>query len=237
MRRKVVKISLLMITLMISIAFPILAVTAKKQEWVSGPVYIDETMPGMTWADWAGEPWLKGSGTFEDPYMIKNVVIDAQGYSFFCMMIMNSEAYFKIMDCTFSNTGPGPDAGRNAALILVNTQNGVIFKNEIFDCGIVAGQGSGIALIASSNNKVQKNFCHDNGGPGIYLQYSNDNVIRQNLCERNQWGIMISEGSNNNEVTKNECNDNNGYGIMLWGGANNNLITENDCKENFLSGI
>ncbi len=132
MRRKVVKISLLMITLMLSIAFPILAVTAKKKEWFPGPIIIDElSILGPTWAYYADEPWLKGSGTPEDPYMIKNVVIDAKG-NFFCMMIMNSDAYFKIMDCTFYNTQPGPD-GRSAALALVNTQNGVIFKidNEI----------------------------------------------------------------------------------------------------------
>jgi len=243
MRRKVVKTSLLVIALMVSMTIPILAVTAKKKEWVIDPIIIDELgiglpgLPGLPWADYADEPWLKGSGTLEDPYMIKNVVIDAKGSNFFCMMILNSDAYFKIMDCTFSNTGPGPDAGRNAALILASTQNGVIFKNEIFDCGNVAGQGSGIALIASSNNKVQKNFCHDNAGPGIYLQYSNDNVLRQNLCKRNQWGIMISEGSNNNEVTKNECYDNNEYGIFLYLEANNNLITQNECKDNFNSGI
>ncbi len=243
MRRKVIKTSLLVIALMVSMTIPILAVTAKKKEWEIEPIIIDELgiglpgMPGLPWADYADEPWLKGSGTFEDPYMIKNVVIDAKGSNFFCMMILNSVAYFKIMDCTFSNTGLGPDAGRNAALILASTQNGVIFKNEIFDCGIAAGQGSGIALIASSNNKVQKNFCHDNAGPGIYLQYSNDNVLRQNLCQRNQWGIMISEGSNNNEVTKNECYDNNEYGIFLYLEANNNLITKNECYDNNEHGI
>ena len=108
MRRKVVKTSLLVIALMVSMTIPILAVTAKKKEWKIDPIIIDESaVMGPTWADWATEnhPWLKGKGTEEDPYMIKNAVIDANGL-FFCMLIMNSEAYFKIMDCTFSNTGP-----------------------------------------------------------------------------------------------------------------------------------
>lgn len=239
MSKKVAKISLLVIALTLSILLPILAVTAKKPEWEIAPVYIDETVPGMTWADWADEPWLKGLGTEEDPYMIENVIIDAGG-NFFCMIILNSEAYFKIMDCTFSNTGPynSPEGGRNAALILVNTQNGVIFKNEMFDCGFPGTElGGGIALVGSVNNKVQKNYCHDNELSGIYVQYSNDNIIRQNLCIGNIWGIFISEWSNSNEITKNECYDNELHGILVWSEANGNLITENECKGSLVGGI
>ncbi|MHA1319540.1 MAG: right-handed parallel beta-helix repeat-containing protein [Promethearchaeota archaeon] len=241
MRRKVIKTSLLVIALMISITIPIIAVTAKKKEWEIDPIIIDEYAEmGPTWADLADKPWLKGSGTPEDPYMIKNVVIDANGL-FFCMLIMNSEAYFKIMDCTFSNTGPNgsPDGtGKNAAIILVNTQNGVIFKNEMFECGFPGtGLGGGIALVASSNNKVQKNFCHDNELSGIYVQYSYDNVIRQNLCTGNTYGIFLMDWSNNNEVTKNECYDNNEDGILVVTESNNNMITKNECKGNLNGGI
>ncbi|MFX0040581.1 MAG: nitrous oxide reductase family maturation protein NosD [Promethearchaeota archaeon] len=241
MHKKTIKISLILTVLLLSTFFSIAVITfvqAKKKTYTSGPVYIDETVPGMTWMDWSAQPWLKGSGTEEDPYMIKNVVIDAGGY-FFCMLIMNSDAYFKVMDCTFSNTGPyGSPDGRHAALILVSAQNGVLFKNEIFDCGSPeSGTGSGIALIASFNNKIQKNLCHDNGGPGIYLQYSSNNIIRQNLCERNQWGIMVSEGSNNNEITKNECYENLAYGIHLWGDSNGNTVSKNLCSNNGGSGI
>ncbi|NVM46851.1 MAG: hypothetical protein HWN79_18240, partial [Candidatus Lokiarchaeota archaeon] len=143
MSKKVVKISVLVISLVISIAFPILAVTAKKTEWVIGPVYIDETMPGMTWADWADEPWLKGLGTEEDPYMIKNVVINGEG-SQFCMMISNSIVFFKIQDCTFSHAD-------TAGLILLNTQNGIVFKNQFLANGL--GAGTGIALISSHYNR------------------------------------------------------------------------------------
>jgi len=235
MRRKVVKISLLVISLMLSITIPILTVTAKKQEWVLDPTVIDDSIEsGFMWSDYASEPWLKGSGTEEDPYMIKNVVINGEG-STFCLVILNSVAYFKIMDCTFYNTKPPPGAP-NAALILVSTQNGVIFKNQFFDCGW-PGSGSGITLIASSNNKIQKNLVYDNGGPGIYLQYSNDNVIRQNLCYGNTWGILIAEWSNYNEVTKNDCYDNEDHGILLWTESNGNSITKNDCKRNLNGGI
>ncbi|MFX1595977.1 MAG: nitrous oxide reductase family maturation protein NosD, partial [Promethearchaeota archaeon] len=239
LRNKMVKISLLITLLTISIFIPILSVLAKKKEYVLSPIYINEAISGLTWTDYANQPWCKGSGTEEDPYMIKDLVINAGG-NFFCMLIMNSDAYFKIMDCVFSNTGPynSPEGGRNAGLILVNTQNGVIFKNEFFDCGLQgSGQGSGIALVASFNNKIQKNLCHDNEAPGIYLQYSSNNVLRQNVCERNQWGIMVSEWSNNNEITKNECFENLAYGIHLWGDSNGNVVSKNLCSNNGGSGI
>jgi parallel beta-helix repeat protein len=224
---------------MISITVPIIAVTAKKKEWVLSPILIDDSgLQGMTWEDAAKEPWLKGSGTEEDPYMIKNVVIDAGG-NFFCMFIMNSEAYFKIMHCTFSNTGPyNSQEGRNAGLILVSTTNGVIIKNEIFGCGIIgSGKGTGIALIASTGNKIQRNFCYDNSATGIYLQYSSNNIISQNLCTGNQWGILISEWSHMNEVTKNECYDNYDQGILVWTESNDNIIYKNNCKRNLNGGI
>ncbi|MHA1472785.1 MAG: right-handed parallel beta-helix repeat-containing protein, partial [Promethearchaeota archaeon] len=246
MRRKVVKISLLVVSLMISFALPIVAVSTKKKEWIlEYPIIIDDLSDDSTWADWVDEPWLKGSGTEEDPYMIKNVVIDGGGSLPFCMKISNSRAFFKIQDCSFSNAVV-------AGLLLVNTQNGFVFKNSFLANGL--GQGAGIVLMYSSYNRIQKNICNENGPIGIYLQYSNDNIIKQNLCQRNYWaGIYIGESSSNNKVTKNECyenmdgvlifnsasnneisgndfSNNTGNGIYLQNNANNNLITRNDCN-------
>ena len=228
MRRKVVKTSLLVIALMISITIPIIVVTAKKKEWIlDAPIIIDESMPGMTWADWADEPWLKGLGTEEDPYVIKNVVIDGIGLFPFCMVISNSEAYFKIMDCSFSNA-------ISAGLLLVNTQNGVVFKNHFFANGL--GEGTGIALISSHYNRIQKNLCDENP-VGIYLLSSNNNLLTQNLCTGNIWmGIYILGGSSYNTVTKNDCIDNGGNGINLEY-SNDNLISQNLCKRNNWGGI
>jgi len=250
MRRKVIKTSLLVIALMISITIPIIAVTAKKKEWEIDPIIIDEYAEmGPTWADLADKPWLKGSGTPEDPYMIKNVVIDANGL-FFCMLIMNSEAYFKIMDCTFSNTGPNgsPDGtGKNAAIILVNTQNGVIFKNEMFECGfydnvirqnLCTGNTYGIFLMDwSNNNEVTKNECYDNNEDGILVvTESNNNMITKNECKGNLNGGITVASSHGNIVTDNECSENEGSGIYLTN-SNDNLIAINECNENLASGI
>ncbi len=230
MQRKVVKVSLLVIALMISITIPILAVTAKKKEWnLDYPIIIDEySILGPTWADLVNEPWLKGSGTFEDPYIIKNVVIDGEDFPFpYCMLISNSRVFFEIQDCTFSNA-------KSAGLVLVNTQNGVVYKNSFLANGL--GEGAGIALISSHDNKIQKNLCDENP-VGIYLQSSSYNLITQNLCTGNIWmGIYILGGSSYNTVTKNDCIDNGGNGINLEY-SNDNLVTQNLCKRNNWGGI
>lgn len=237
-QKKNIKISLLVIILTLTFTFPIVAIVgAKPKYWTLDPLIIDDWGFGdYTWQQAASQPWCKGSGTEEDPYIIRNVIIDGEGF-FYCMIIMNSEVYFKIMGCTFSNTKPPPGV-ENAGLILVNTQNGVIFKNQFFGNGLPgSGQGTGIALIASHNNKIQKNLCYNNEGPGIYLEYSNNNLIKQNLCNGNLWGIIIGVWSHMNEVTKNECYDNYDVGILVWTESNDNMITKNECKRNLIGGI
>ena len=257
MQRKVAKVSLLVVALTISIIIPILVVTAKKEEWVLDPIIIDEfSILGPTWADLADKPWLKGSGTPEDPYIIKNVVINGVGFPY-CMMIRNSRVFFKIQDCTFSNTKV-VSGFQTAGLVLFNTQNGFVFKNHFFANGL--GEGAGIALMFSHYNTIQKNLCNentaigiyltnsnynrihknlcnDNAVVGIYITNSNDNLITQNLCERNNWaGIYIGDGSSYNKVTKNDCIENL-EGIFIVNGANNNEIKRNDVFNNNGNGI
>ena len=235
MRKKVVKISLLLISLIISITIPMIAVTAKKKEWILAPIYIDESIPGVTWADWATQPWLKGSGTEEEPYMIKNVVISGEG-SAFCIMIVNSEAFFKIKDSTFYNTKP-PLGERNSGLVLLNTQNGVIFKNTFFDNGwIGSGQGAGIGLIGSNYNTIKKNHLSQNGAAGIYLEFSNYNIITENDCRDNFGTGIVVESSHSNIISKNDCSKNSATGIAvmnLYGGnSQNNILYGNTVKHN-----
>jgi len=246
----------------LTFTFPIVAlVEAKPKYWTLDPIIIDDWGFGdYTWEQAASEPWCMGSGRLEDPYIIKKVVINGED-SPFCMVIRNSETYFKIMECKFYNTRPS-SAERNAGLVLVSTQNGKILKNQFIGNGWPgSGMGSGIALLYSYNNEIQKNLCSENAGPGIYLESSNENVITQNLCKKNEGGgISIGEGSafneiikndcirnglgiilfndcTNNEISDNLCSDNKRYGIQVWINSNYNTISNNDCRKNLLSGI
>lgn len=239
MRKKLVKINLLIILLALSIIFPVFAVSAKKKVWYLNPIYINESIDDLKWADWANQPWCKGSGTEEDPYMIKNVVINGEG-SPFCMVIANSDAHFKIQHCTFFNAKTTPD-DRVAGLVLLVTTNGFVFKNQFLQNGWVGmGQGSGIALIGSQNNVIQKNLCSENEGPGIYLEWSDVNIIKQNDCTNNFGSGIVVVSSHKNIITKNDCNENNEAGISLVNfyepkdTPKDNIIHANTVERNFM---
>ena len=224
MQKRALKISLLLIALAISIVIPIINVIAKKPVWVSGPVYINDAIPGYTWEDWSTQPWLKGSGTEEDPYMIKDLVIDVSG-SVFAMLIENSEVYFKIMHCTFRNAGI--EGERTAGLLLIQTTNGIVFKNTF--CGNMAG----IALIGTHHNMVQKNLCSENE-IGIFLQWSMFDTLKQNDCKNNFGSGIVLSTAHKTIIEKNECIENGVAGITLINEQVDDPEGEHDPKDNLL---
>jgi len=229
-KAKFVKISLLLTALSLSIIIPAIVVTAKKQVYTSGPVYINDAVDGKSWMDWSTKPWLKGSGTEEDPYMIKNLVIEVN--FMFAMLIEDSDAHFKIMKCTFSNGGI--KGQRTAGLILVNTQNGVIFKNRF-----IGNKGAGIAVIGSLHNVIQKNFCSENG-VGIYVEWGMYTVIKQNDCKNNFDSGIVIASAHKNIIEKNDCVENLGSGIALINvdepdhSPKDNIIYANNLERNRL---
>ena len=227
-QKKALKISLILTALTLSIIVPIVTVNAKKEQWTSGPVYINDDVDGFTWEDWSAKPWLKGSGTEEDPYKIKDLVIDVSG-SIFAMIIQNSDVHFQIMKCTFRNGGM--EGERTAGLLLVGTQNGVIFKNTFH------GNNAGIALIGSENNFVHKNLCTENE-VGIYIEWSMFNTIKQNDCKNNFGSGIVIASSHKTIVEKNECTENDVAGISLINLAElehspkDNIIYNNKIESN-----
>jgi parallel beta-helix repeat protein len=230
-KAKFVKISLLLTALSLSIIIPAIVVTAKKQGYYrSVHVYINDAVPGMSWMDWSAEPWLKGSGTEEDPYMIKDLVIEVSG-SQFAMMIHESDAYFKIMKCTFSNDGI---EGESAGLVLANTKNGVIFKNRFIN-----NRGAGIALIETMNNTIQKNLCSKNG-VGIYIKWGMYTTIKQNDCNNNFDSGIVIASAHKNIIEKNDCFENAKAGIALINvdepdnSPKDNIIYANNLENNQL---
>ncbi|MHA1498563.1 MAG: right-handed parallel beta-helix repeat-containing protein [Promethearchaeota archaeon] len=228
-QKKALKISLILTALTLSIILPIITVTAKKPEWTSGPVYINDDIPGFTWSDWSVQPWLKGSGTEEDPYVIKDLVIEVDE-TIFAMLIENSSAHFKIMKCKFSNGGI--EGGRTAGLILINTQNGIIFKNQFIGNG-----GAGIAVIGSLNITIRKNLCSENG-VGIYVEWGMYTTIKQNDCKNNLDSGIVIASAHRNIIEKNDCVENANAGIALINvGApehspKSNIIYANNLENN-----
>lgn len=208
MQKLKIKRTVLLTVLTLSIIFPVVAisyVSAKKPGWTSGPVYIDDSNPLFSWKSWKTQPWLKGAGNEKNPYVIDSLSIDTSD-SIYALTIQNSDVYFIITGCSFRNTGI--EGERTAALLLVNTQNGVIYKNKIF------GSNGGIALIGTGNNVIEENSCHGNE-VGIFLEWSMYDKIIGNRCMKNiNSGIMLSS-SHKTIIEKNRCTENGQAGIML----------------------
>ncbi|MBY8989042.1 MAG: right-handed parallel beta-helix repeat-containing protein [Candidatus Lokiarchaeota archaeon] len=232
MSKKAMKMSLLIVALSLSIIIPVFAVSvsAKKKVYTSGPVYINDADPLSSWEFWSEQPWLKGSGTEEDPYMIKDLVIDVTG-SQFAIMIQDSNAHFKIMKCKFSNGGI--EGERTAGLVLINTQNGIIFKNTFIN-----NDGAGIAVIGCLNIRIQKNLCSENG-IGIYIEWGMYTAIKQNDCINNLDSGIVIASAHKNIIEKNDCYENAGAGIALLniGGdpeysPKDNIIYANNIENN-----
>ncbi|MBD3197819.1 MAG: hypothetical protein GF317_22400, partial [Candidatus Lokiarchaeota archaeon] len=63
------------------------------------PFFIDDLDPNYNWEKFVYEnPWVNGSGTKEDPYIIKNAKINCIR-SILGISIFNSQKYVIIQDC------------------------------------------------------------------------------------------------------------------------------------------
>ena len=172
--------------------------------------------------------WCTGSGTFSDPYVIEDLIIDGEG-SGNCIFIENSIDYFKIENCTLYNSGDVPYAG--IRLSSVNNSQ-LIDNNCSYNC-------RGIFLTSCFNNKISGNIANKNDAEGISLKYSDNNDIEGNtLIDNNIHGLMPVPGRgiyldncNNNNVTGNIVYDN-GYGIYILIGDQNTVLGNKAEKNN-----
>ncbi|XOA42827.1 MAG: NosD domain-containing protein [Candidatus Nealsonbacteria bacterium] len=190
--------------------------------------------------------WCTGSGTYEDPYVIKDLIIDANQAGD-CILIENTGEYFVIENCTVYNAS-------RMGIRLNYVINGKIVNNHCLN----NSYGNGIFLYYSSNNTITGNDCMGNYGTGIRLCSShhntvtgnnctgnkygidlglNNNTITGNNCTGNRYGIRLSPFSYNNTIIGNNCTNNDYVGIYLGDYSQHNTITENNCKRNYWYGI
>ena len=90
--------------------------------------------------------WCSGSGTWEDPYVIQNVTVNAGGLGNGILINNSKNVYFKIKNCTVYNSG---SLAGDAGIRLENTNNGTIINSTCFN-----NAGIGIFLINSENNTI-----------------------------------------------------------------------------------
>ena len=193
------------------------------------PFIIDDTGGGdYTWVQAAAEDWCYGSGTFSNPYVIKNVEIDA-GNSGNCLEVRNSNVYFIIQNCTFKNSGSGP---QDAGIELDKVNNSQIIDNFISYCY------HGISLFFENyNNTIMGNVVHHSNDNGIRLLESDSNYVLNNTVYNNFNGIYL-DGSSKNKIIHNNASENSHSGFEIGGyGGNHNTFQMNFAKENSVYGI
>ncbi|MFX1406299.1 MAG: nitrous oxide reductase family maturation protein NosD [Promethearchaeota archaeon] len=174
--------------------------------------------------------WCTGSGTYSEPYIIKDLIIDGGG-SGHCILIENSNVYFKIENCTTFN------AGDYHGITLLNVNNSLLFKNN---CSY---NNRGISLTSCNNNTIMENIANNNDNDGIYLTHCSNNTISGNTAKSNKMivpfivdgnGIYINIGSNN-KIIGNSL-DENGQAIYLII-SDHDTISGNTAKNNRYHGV
>lgn len=121
-----------------------------------------------------------GNGTWQDPYIIEDKVIDGLNGSH-CISIMNTDKYFILENCTIYNASIGIYLGNVSnclfsgnkinnlqltGLYLNNSVNNTLVSNEISSSTIA------LEFFESSNNSIYNNNFHSNLFSGIYLEGS-----------------------------------------------------------------
>ncbi|MFX1499856.1 MAG: nitrous oxide reductase family maturation protein NosD [Promethearchaeota archaeon] len=156
--------------------------------------------------------WCSGSGTRDDPYVIKDINING-GNSGNCITIKNTYEYFIIRNCTLFNSNKG--------IYLEKTENGQITENN---CSL---NNMGIHLFRSSHNNVSRNTINNNTQSGILLSlYSANydlhynNLIGNEIHNNGEYAIFIDVSGSGSPATCHHIN-----------------ISENSIKNNKATGI
>ena len=201
--------------------------------WELSPIYINDNDPNYNWSKTATEnDWCRGNGTLNDPYIIENSTINGQ-YTYSCLAIEFSNAYFVIRNCTFFNSGES-----KGGIYFNYVENGIIDNNNLSNnyYGIYIASSNintfsennvsnnsvgGIILMVANNNTFSRNKVNKNPYFGISLYQSNNNTLIENIADENQYGgWSIDHGgislrqSNYNRIKRNNIS-NNYYGVKL----------------------
>ena len=198
--------------------------------WFLDNITIDPTgatSRSLTWAETVALPagWCSGAGTWDDPYIIENVTIDASTSSVGNGLFINNSKniYFVIHNVTVYNAASG-------GIKLENTNNGTLMDNTC------SNNHEGILLDDCVNNTISVNEVLDNVYCGIYLENCDNNTLIGNVAINNHKDGIGLANSNNNTLLGNIAQNNDDLGIFLWH-SNNNTLSGNLASNNLFSGF
>ena len=187
-----------------------------KSAKISGPIHIYNN-----WSAAKAVGICTGNGTYSQPYLIKDLVIEGGG-SRSCILIETSNVHFIILNCTVFNSG-GPQNFLHAGIYLSFVSNGQLINNSCYS------NTNGILLATRyTDNSVTGNYVANNDvGIDTFFECTS-NIFSFNYIVNNNEGISID--SINNDILNNIA-INNGVGISITYCSANN-IRKNICNEN-----
>ncbi len=192
------------------------------------------------WTEAVDSGICSGSGTFSDPYIIQDFIIDGNGTGTGISIGNSKNVFFRIENCTVFNCTYGIRLGISCNGTLVNNncsfnENGIYLDSWI---DIPHPTPEIVAQCYCMNNTVSNNTINFNEDFGIYCRgfaagppgELEDNVFKGNIINNNRWGIYFYAFCINNTVIDNYLINNEEVGMFLEGPCENNTIKGNKME-------
>lgn len=125
-----------------------------------------------------------GEGTGINPYILKNLIIDAEGVGQ-GIYIENTIEYFKIENCEVFNSGGNYE---DSGIRLYNVTNGRILNNTMYD------NYRGMSIWLCLNLTIVRNRLYNDRG--LQLLYSNDSIFYLNTFINSNYDIFLQWSDN-----------------------------------------
>ncbi|MFX1569923.1 MAG: nitrous oxide reductase family maturation protein NosD [Promethearchaeota archaeon] len=214
---------------------------------ISGKIHIDNN-----WTAAKSVGITTGNGTFSEPYVIEDLVIDAGG-SETGILIENSDVYFRIENCTIYNSGNKSLHVTGFGIRLSYVSNSQLINNNCSSnyIGIHIGNCDNITIsgnIVNDNyqgiwfcddcdyNTISGNTVNNNEERGMHLHLNDYNSITGNKFNHNgECGLYLGISRYNNIMGNNL--DSNAIGICLLLNSDYNIISGNNASYNEVYGI
>ncbi len=127
-----------------------------------------------------------GNGTYFDPYVLKDLVIDGRNKSVSCIRIEDSDVFFRIENCTFYNSTQGGIEFRNVSnSLLIN--NNCTNNNYGIYLGYSNSNVNITANVISNNIEYGINLINFNNTLIFNNSFINNNINAQDNGTNNQW--------------------------------------------------
>lgn len=184
------------------------------------------------WSEAKNDGICTGSGTFSDPYIIQDFIIDGEGTVAGILINNSKKLFFRIENCTIFNSGYGIqlDKSCNGTLLNNNCSNNNIgiYLDGWTDKSHFSWEE--YLTFICKNNTLANNIVNHNGLYGIHMRRCWNNTIINNIADYNKYGLHMTYLSDANTIIDNSFNKNGVHGIYIDGPGSDNILRGNIMK-------